>query len=685
MGAMGDRAAKDALFDAFAEVAKALASGRRAEIADLLAQGERPVEEVAAEIGQSVANTSHHLRAMARAGIVATRRDGTRIFYRLAGDRVGELWAALRDVAAEHVAGLERLAGAYLGERDGIEVLGRAELAARLKRGEVVVLDVRPSAEYESGHIRGARSTPIAELRRHLRALPPGVEVVAYCRGPYCVYADEAVRELNRQGFRARRLIDGFPEWKRAGLPVAAPAGRREELAVAGPLVVPVVDEGLGNSAYLADLGDGRALAVDVPRDLRAVRAAADRHELKIAFGADTHLHADFLSGAVQLAADDGAQILASASGGRAFGHRGLADGDEVDLGGLTLRAWVTPGHTAEHLVYLLLDGGQVLGVFTGGSLLVGGAARTDLSGPEHTESLARAQYASLSRLLTLPDATPVYPTHGAGSFCSAPPGAERTTTIGREKAANPLLAVPDEDAFVKALLASLGTFPGYFLRLPEDNRRGPAVLASTPALAPLTAGRVRAIRDEGGQVVDVRPVADYAAGHIPGSLAIPLRGAFATWLGWLVPDPATPLVIVAGPGQDLSEVIWQALKIGYENLAGTLAGGVPALEAAGSPAAVTPLLTPGQVDPAAIIDVRQASEYAAGHLPGARNVELGVLTSQAASVGGRPVVTMCGHSERAATAASLLERAGHTAVAVLAGGPPDWSDATGVALETNA
>ena len=222
---MADRAAKDALFDAFAEVAKALASGRRAEIADVLAQGERPVEEIAAEIGQSVANTSHHLRAMARAGLVATRRDGTRIFYRLASDRVGELWAAMRDVAAEHVAGLERLARAYLGERDGIEPVDREELAARLSRGEVVLLDVRPSAEYEAGHIAGARSAPIAEFRRHLRALPPDVDVVAYCRGPYCAYADEAVRELNRQGFRARRLLDGFPEWKQAGLPVAASAG----------------------------------------------------------------------------------------------------------------------------------------------------------------------------------------------------------------------------------------------------------------------------------------------------------------------------------------------------------------------------------------------------------------------------------------------------------------------------
>ena len=219
---MGDRAAKDALFDAFAEVAKALASGRRAEIVDLLAQGERSVEDVASEINQSIANTSHHLRAMARAGLLSTRRDGTRIFYRLASERVAEAWSALRDVAAEHVAGVDRLANAYLGHRDGIETLDRDELAARIKLGEVIVLDVRPAPEYESGHIAGARSTPIAELRKHLRALPAGVEVVAYCRGPYCVYADEAVRELNRKGFQARRLIDGFPEWKRAGLPVAA-------------------------------------------------------------------------------------------------------------------------------------------------------------------------------------------------------------------------------------------------------------------------------------------------------------------------------------------------------------------------------------------------------------------------------------------------------------------------------
>jgi rhodanese-related sulfurtransferase len=223
---MADRDAKDALYEGFAEVARALASGRRAEIADLLAQGERPVEQIADQIGQSVANTSHHLHAMARAGLVTTRRDGTRIYYALASDQVAGLWGAVQQVAAEHVASLHRLAEAYLGSRDGIEVIGREELAARLERGEVLVLDVRPAAEYAAGHIAGARSVPLTQLRRHLRALPHNAEVVAYCRGPYCVYADDAVRELTRHGYRARRLADGFPQWKQAGLPVAAGEGR---------------------------------------------------------------------------------------------------------------------------------------------------------------------------------------------------------------------------------------------------------------------------------------------------------------------------------------------------------------------------------------------------------------------------------------------------------------------------
>ena len=225
MVSVSDRIVKDALYEGFAEVARSLASGRRAQIVDVLAQGERSVDELAGEIGQTVANTSHHLRAMARAGVVTTRRDGTRIFYSLSSDRVAELWSALRDVAAEHVAGLDKLVAAYLGDRDGVDTIDRAELARRIKAGGVLLLDVRPTAEYTAGHIAGARSVPVDELRRHLRALPKDIDVVAYCRGPYCVYADEAVRELDRKGFRARRLIDGFPEWKRAGLPVAVGNG----------------------------------------------------------------------------------------------------------------------------------------------------------------------------------------------------------------------------------------------------------------------------------------------------------------------------------------------------------------------------------------------------------------------------------------------------------------------------
>ena len=223
---MSRRAAKDALYDALAGSARALASGRRAEIVDVLSQGERSVEEIAREVGQSVANTSHHLRTLAQAGLVATRREGTRIFYRLAGDRVAVLWAALRDVAREHVAGVDALAEAYVGDRTQIRAVARAELAALVARGEVVVIDVRPAAEYAAGHIPGARSVPPDEVEHLLSQLPEDGEVVAYCRGPYCVYADDAVRALIRSGRAARRLEDGFPEWKRAGLPVAAGEGR---------------------------------------------------------------------------------------------------------------------------------------------------------------------------------------------------------------------------------------------------------------------------------------------------------------------------------------------------------------------------------------------------------------------------------------------------------------------------
>ncbi len=484
-----------------------------------------------------------------------------------------------------------------------------------------------------------------------------------------------------------------------AGPGVPGAGGASRPAAVPGvPGVVALGDEGLGNSAYLVDLGDGRALAVDAARDLRSLRRAAAAPGIRVAFAADTHLHADFLSGAVQLAVDDGAHVLASAAGERDFPHTGLRDSDEVDLGGLRLRALATPGHTGEHLSFLLLDDDRPLGVFTGGSLIVGSAARTDLVSPDRTVELARAQYASVQRLLTLPDDLPVWPTHGAGSFCSALPGAARTTTIGRERTTNPLLVAADggpagEEDFVSRLLAGLGTYPTYFGRLGEVNRRGPAPVPTPVTPPPLRVDDVLALLAVGAQVVDVRPVAAFAAGHVPGSVSNPLRAAFGTWLGWLT-DPDRPVLVVRGQpaGQrldDLDDVAWQALKVGYDNVVGELAGGLSAWRDAGLPVTSTTLATASEaaVDTghgrATILDVRQESEFAAGHVPGAIHLELGRLLDPdaVASIPAGPVLVMCGHGERAMSAASLLLATGRTEVTVLAGSPDDLAAATGTGL----
>ncbi|MFP5253056.1 MAG: MBL fold metallo-hydrolase [Actinomycetes bacterium] len=451
--------------------------------------------------------------------------------------------------------------------------------------------------------------------------------------------------------------------------------------------VVPLLDEGLGNSAYLVDLDDGRALAVDVGRDLRALRTVAARRGLTVAFAADTHLHADFLTGSVQLAATDGARVLASAAGEREYPHVALADEDEVDLGGLRLRVLATPGHTHEHVAFALLDGDATVGVFTGGSLIVGAAARTDLVSADRTEELARAQYRSLRRLAALDDHVAVWPTHGAGSFCSAPPGRDRTSTIGAERATNALLRAGSEEAFVTQLLGSLGTFPPYFHRLAEINRRGPGLVDEDDTLPELTPADVARLQTSGVDVVDVRPVADFAAGHLPGSLSIPLRAAFATWLGWLV-DGDRPVVVVRNDDQDPAEVLWQARKIGHDAIMGELHDGVSGWREAGLPTASIPLLAPaelGRTPAVEVVDVRQHDEFASGHVPAARHVELGALPQRMPGLPPGPVVVMCGHSERAMGAASLLARAGRTDVAVLDGGPGEWADATGTPLVVGA
>jgi rhodanese-related sulfurtransferase len=220
---MEERGRKDRLFDGFAAVGKALSSGRRLELLNVLAQGPRSVERLATEIGQSVANTSAHLRSLLTAGLVSTERDGNRVVYALAGPEVEALWVALVATAEAHSAVLDRLAADYLGDRNSLEAISREELATRLAGDSPpVVLDVRPAEEYVAGHIPGAVSVPPDELTGRLKGLSGAGDVVAYCRGPFCVYADDAVRALHRRrGVKARRLEDGFPEWRRTGLPVA--------------------------------------------------------------------------------------------------------------------------------------------------------------------------------------------------------------------------------------------------------------------------------------------------------------------------------------------------------------------------------------------------------------------------------------------------------------------------------
>src|SRR4051795_13039864 len=211
---MGSRSEKDALFEAIATMGKAFASPRRLELVDLLAQAPRTVDELARASGQSTANTSQHLQALHAAGMVTRAREGTSVRYALAGDEVLALWLSLRDASVARLAEVERAARDYLG--GDVDAIGRDELIARLRRGDVVLVDVRPTEEFEAGHIDGARSIPIDELEQRLAELPPDRDVVAYCRGPFCAYAHDAVRRLQASGRQARRLEEGWPEWKLA-------------------------------------------------------------------------------------------------------------------------------------------------------------------------------------------------------------------------------------------------------------------------------------------------------------------------------------------------------------------------------------------------------------------------------------------------------------------------------------
>ncbi|MGC1513774.1 MAG: MBL fold metallo-hydrolase, partial [Acidimicrobiales bacterium] len=391
------------------------------------------------------------------------------------------------------------------------------------------------------------------------------------------------------------------------------------------------VDEGLGHSSYVIDLADGSCAVIDPPRFPTSQEALIEREHLGLRWTLDTHSHADYVTGSPGLVARAHATFVAPRASRLETPHRAVSDGERVDLSAtVSIVAMATPGHTPDHHAYLLEEDGRPVGLFTGGSLMVGTVGRTDLCGPELAVPLAHEMFRSLLRFDDLPDELGVYPTHGAGSLCSAPGAADRITTLGRERRTNPLLVTSSEEAFVERLVGGFGTFPSYFARLPELNRHGPACYDSLPRLARLSAEELAAQITAGAMVVDVRPFVSFGEGHIAGSMSNALRPVFATWLGWLV-APDRPLVFVLEPDQDRAELVRQWLDVGHERLVGELDGGIDAWKASGRSLAAIPVVevidlgesVGGRVGVGVgvgvaptVLDVRQANEYAAGHLP---------------------------------------------------------------------
>jgi glyoxylase-like metal-dependent hydrolase (beta-lactamase superfamily II)/rhodanese-related sulfurtransferase len=426
-------------------------------------------------------------------------------------------------------------------------------------------------------------------------------------------------------------------------------------------LIVEIPDTGLGNTSYLVDLGDGSGLVVDPERDPRPYLEEARIRGLKIRYVAETHLHADFVSGARELVAD-GASLIASRESRLAYAHQPVGEGDELKVGDMIMRVFETPGHTPEHVAYLLSDGARPQALFSGGTLMASGVARPDLISPELTVPLARQAFQSVRRMLSaFPASVEVRPTHGGGSFCaSAGVPRQAATTVGSERRAHPAMVTADPDRFVEELLSGLGTYPSYFLRLREVNRQGAKVLGAD--LAPLV--RIGISQLEGRTIVDARPIDRFARGHIPGSVSLALSDQFGTWLGWLF-GPDTPLVFVLDADQDQRDLMRQALNVGCEGICGRV--DFDEWQAAGNATSTIDLISARVIAPdAPILDVRQASEWASGHVLGASHIELGALSGAGPIAPG--TVIHCGHGPRAMTAASLLARVGNSMTAVTTG-----------------
>jgi hydroxyacylglutathione hydrolase len=448
------------------------------------------------------------------------------------------------------------------------------------------------------------------------------------------------------------------------------------------------VDEGLGNSTHLIiSERAGLAALIDPLRDVDRYLEAATAAGVRVSHVFETHVHNDFVTGSRELAARTGARIIASAAGGLEFEHDAVSDGDVIAVGDVSFTVLATPGHTPEHVSYLARDltaSHRPPVLFSGGSLLVGAVSRTDLLGHEHAAGLGRQLFHSLhEKILPLSDDVQVYPTHGAGSFCTAAPGAARQTTIGQERHANPFLQLATPEQLVAELARVMPSFPTYFHRMRDINRRGPRLLGGIPELEPLAPSDVAARMGRGETVVDTRPVARYLEGHIPGVHHVELRPAFAAWVGWVVPF-AAPIVLVSDATDVHDEAVRQLVRIGYDDLPGYLAGGMPAWEQAGQPIARLPVLTVAQVrerlergQPLLVLDVRQDAEWAAGHIHGAHHVEAGALAADVHSLPRTvPIAAHCGHEQRSATAISVLERQGYTNLHLIEGGWSAWQAA---------
>jgi hydroxyacylglutathione hydrolase len=455
---------------------------------------------------------------------------------------------------------------------------------------------------------------------------------------------------------------------------------------VATVLIHQFVIEGLGHiSALVADEARRMAAVIDPRRDVDVYLQAAAERGWRISHVLETHLHNDYISGAPELAALTGARHVIGAGADVAYEHQPTREGDAIDVGRLRFRTMETPGHTPEHVAYSLADLSRAddpLAVFTGGSLLVGAVGRTDLLGAQNAEPYARQMFHSLHhKLLAHNDYVGVLPTHGGGSLCSKDISSTPSSTIGYERRHNGLLSIPEIDDFVRALLFDQPGYPRYFARMRPINKAAATPLGTIPGPRSLAVAEVQALIADDALVIDARPYPDFAAGHLPGSFAIPAGSSFGTWLGWVVPD-GRPLVLVLESVDDWDGLLRQALRIGYDDVRGHLSS-VADWRAAGLPLEtgkrasvqdLAALLEAGGPDAPLVLDVRQHDEWVAGHIPGSIHLMGGDLPDRLDELPrDRPIVTICRTSNRSAIAAGVLSRAGFTDVTWVDSGVPSW------------